>query len=240
MADNCPNCGTAAQKEQKFCPACGEPLTTEETASDPPAADPLPEAQEESILADPEPPVSPGGERVFVLRKKNYGDTSEFEDPAQPEKNEKERHPAAKSNLSLYISIFAAVLSITAIVLVIIFAVIPADRQAAKADNAPTETAATAAPTQPPTESPIAGTYELSMIDNEKFGLATMMLRGSTLEMNADYTGALMFSGKKVSDVSFNKEDHTAVFMKKDCAYSFDGNTLTIDYQDMTLVYKKK
>lgn len=236
----CPNCGISTEDAGKFCPACGTPLKAEEPDPQPVQEDaPQPDADEaapdELVSADP-----PREDRVFILREKKYGDTAEFSDPDGIGDKESEQPTAAgKSNLSLYISIFAAVLAITAIVLVVIFAVIPEHRRSDAADTASDATTATAAPTQAPTEPPIAGVYRLSSIQGEKNLLFSMLVKDGQINMAADYTGTLTVGGTSLSDVTLDKDGDTAVFLGADCTYTFDGSTLTIEYGKMTLVFKK-
>lgn len=217
MAKNCPNCGITVEDDPRFCPSCGQALT--EDKPDDTSADHQDAEQE----------------RIFVLREQNYGDTAQYNEPAELESEDK--NASARSTLSLYLSIFAFVLSLTAIVLVIIFAVVPSDRRA-QADPAE-PTVATTAPTQAPTDPPITGSYSLLQIDGGQKNLFSLMLSSSKLEMRSDFTGELKIGGGSIGTLTLDPENKTAVLMKDDCTYTFDGKRLSINFRDMTLVYQK-
>lgn len=227
MAKQCPNCGLKAEDAEKFCPACGEPLT----GGAPDEADSAPQGEETPENGEP---------RIFFLRRKKYGDTEQFDDPGELDGDDTAHGPSSlKTDLSLYISIFAAVLAIAAIVLVVIFAIIPAQQGSKDSDASPSE-AATAAPTQAPTEPPIAGEYSLSSVTGERVGFLSYLYRDCYLVMSADYTGSLRFGSGTISDVKLDKDSDKAEFLDADGTYSFDGTVLTIEYRGVTLVFKKK
>lgn len=228
----CPKCGLSVEGDEKFCPACGESLPADETAQM--------SSDDGRVFPDAsEPEEPPKEERVFILRKKKYGDTEQFDDPDGTEDRKNAHSPAAKTDLSLYISIFAAVLAITAIVMVVIFAVIPANQRSEKASGEASETVATAAPTQPPTDPPIAGEYSLSSVKGDNVGLFPMLFKDSRIVMAGDYTGTLQFGKTGISEISLDKTNGTARFLDTDGTYTFDGNVLTIDCLGATFVFKK-
>ncbi len=220
MAKNCPNCGISVEDDPKFCPACGTPFQTEPTDA---AADEPSSFNEEK-------------ERIFVLREKKYGDTERYDAPEELQTTEKDT--SLRNTLSLYFSIAAVVLSVTAVVLVIIFAVLPANQKSEAADTAETAIA-TVAPTQAPTDPPIVGSYELLKIEGTNTTLYTLILGNSTLELGADYSGTLKVNGGTIGSVTLHPGDMTAELLNTGCTYTFDGKTLTIDYRGMTLIYQK-
>lgn len=234
MEGKCPACGISVSSNHKFCPACGAPL----------AASSEPEKQNEEK------------ERRLVLRKGRYGDTEMYDHSVgkedhssrKPKKIVKAKkkapdnstEPAGAANVSLYLSLAALVISVAAIAMVLIFAVFPS------ANNAPSDTAAsdmaeqTEAPTDAPTEPPIAGTYKVSEWNGDDSNIATKMLKTATLKMESDYTGKVTVGSLELGDVSLEKGSDQAYFIDADCTYSFDGNNLTIDYKGMTLLFKKQ
>ena len=238
MPKVCEQCGCPMEDTAKFCPGCGEaapPLTE-------PEKPPKQNKKHGEVTVQPEPIIEENGEekRVFIPREKKYGDTEHFDDPGDYKEREIEKNTmAAKSNVSLYLSIFAAVLSVTAVALVIIFSVLPANRRE-QSEATPPTVQATAAPTQLPTEPPIAGTYSLLTIDADSPGLTAMLLKNSTIRMNGDDTGKLILGGTEIGDVVLDRDTATARVFNKDCGYTFDGKLLIITYSGMTLVYQKE
>lgn len=236
MAKICPDCGSVVSDDPKFCPACGASMADAEIA----AQENIPSDPADTRLSgfDGAATESIPEKRVFVLRRKKYGDTLHFED-AEPTAAASSAASDARAHLSLYLSVFALVLSVIAVTLVIIFAILPTAQRADTADTAAT-IPATAAPTQAPTEPPITGMYQLSEIRGEDLGLMSLMLGNSTLQMHADYTGAVMLGSSAIGELTLDKASDAAVLMNSDCAYTFDGKVLTIDYLGRTLVYKKE
>lgn len=238
MADKCPKCGLALRSDPKFCPACGAQLTDSAAKHE----------QDASIKAEDKPAVSgspenaglvPSEERRFVLRKTKYGDTGYYEGstddekPAKPSPEQERAHP-----LSLYLSLVAIILSATAIILVLIFAVFPSFSKSTSSDTT-AQTEQTLAPTQPPTEPPITGTYRISEFMGTETGIGMSLLKSSTLEMQSDYTGKILFGGVELGEVTLDRGADSARYMNVDCTYTFDGNILTIHYHGITIVYKK-
>ncbi len=231
MTNTCPACGISLEDDPKYCPGCGALLNTAVSGE-----------QSDASADDAENTGSeqkPSEERVFILREKSYGDTAEY-DNSHEEKDKPSDEPpkAAKLHLSLYLSVAALALSLVAVVLVIFFAVIPANERAENAEpTAPTS--AVPAPTQPPTEPPITGSYSLVEIEGEKTGFTVLLLKNTSLEMRSDYTGSLTIGGNEIGKLSLEKGGNSGEFLNLDCAYTFDGKVLTIDYIGLTLVYKK-
>lgn len=246
MAQKCPKCGLELKTEPKFCPACGAPTGF---SADPKkklskkTADKLSD-QEASKNADKEP----SEERRFVLRKTNYGDTDLYDSPGDYKKPDPPSSDATSEALSdspqnhsvsLYLSLAAIILAVAAIILVLIFAVFPSSGQSSSdpADN--TQAQQTLAPTEPPTDPPITGTYHVVEFQGKESGVGMAMLKRSTLEMKSDYTGKILFSTLELGAVTLKKGSDSATFMNINCTYTFDGSILTIDYNGITLVYKK-
>lgn len=234
MSKKCDKCGCEFEDSAKFCPGCGQAVPAE------PDAEPKSDQKHEDVTRQSEPIENEVGEqRVFILREKRYGDTEQFDDPNEYKEKEVEKSTlVSKSNVSLYLSIIAVVLSVTAVALVILFAVLPANDRTQTEATAVTEPAATA-PTQPPTEPPIKGSYSLKTIDAESPGLTGLLLKNSSLELQGDFTGKLMMGDVPIGDVILDNKEKTALFLNKTCDYSFDGKLLIITYDSMKLVYIK-
>ena len=240
MTDKCPECGVAFEGKPKYCPSCGAAQTHPDEQPyapvDSKAQTTEPSAELLSAAGD-----APPKKRMFVERERAYGDTAEYDDPREYEhKKPDPAQPSAKSTVSLYLSIVAIVLSVTAIALVIIFAVTPSDRRTDN-DDASAKTDSAKAPTMAPTEPPIVGIYQLDEIKSEETGLGALFLKGSRIEMHSDYTGTLRLGTIELGDVILEKDSDKAVFMGIDCTYSFNGKRLTIDYPPgETYVYQKE
>lgn len=226
MPRTCPDCGLAVDNEPKFCPGCGAPLPA--VRSD----------EQQNTPADSAPSEKKEEKRVFVLRRKQYGDTVHFDEPSADDRIEKDSGPAFRANLSLYLSVFAIVLSMIAIAMVVIFAVLPANQQA---ESAPTEapTAATMAPTQARTEPSIAGVYSMSEISGKFPKLYQLMLPDSKIEMRSDYAGSILIGSKIIGRVTLDRSSDKAVMMNSDCTYTFDGTVLTLIDSGTKMIYQK-
>ena len=211
MAKKCPECGISLKNNPKFCPGCGS-LTS------PAKKDPA--AVRKGDKKD-------SAQRMFYLAESRDG-------------NVKEAAASWKTGASLYLSIAAVALSLTAIVMVVFFSILPSATQA-PAESAAAETQApTAAPTMPPTEPPISGIYAVSQIQGDTSGLRSLMFKNSVLELHSDYSGALTVGSLELCKVSLDRETGSADFMNTDCSFTFDGTMLVINYNGMTLVYRKE
>ena len=225
MAKKCPECGISLKNNPKFCPGCG--FLTSPAKTDPAAV-------RKGDKKD-------SAQRMFYLPEKQYGDTVEYvhHDDSR-DGNVKEAAASWKTGASLYLSIAAVALSLTAIVMVVFFSILPSATQA-PAESAAAETQApTAAPTMPPTEPPISGIYAVSQIQGDTSGLRSLMFKNSVLELHSDYSGALTVGSLELCKVSLDRETGSADFMNTDCSFTFDGTMLVINYNGMTLVYRKE
>ncbi len=246
MERKCPVCGLELKTDPKFCPACGASTgfsadsgkKRSKKAADKPAD------HKSSTNADKEP----SEERRFVLRETNYGDTELYDSPGDYKKTDppsseptsgSSSDPPKYYSVSLYLSLAAIILAVAAIILVLVFAVFPSAGQSSSDPADSTQAEQTLAPTEPPTDPPIAGTYQVYKFQGKESGIGMAMLKISTIEMEADYTGTIYFSTLELGKVTLQKGSDSATFMNVDCTYTFDGSILTIDYKGVTLVYKK-
>ena len=69
-------------------------------------------------------------------------------------------------------------------------------------------------------------------------GLLSRFLREQP-ERDADIFIRKYYMLDPYADIALDKETGSARFLNTDCTFRFDGKVLTIDYNDMTLVYKK-
>ena len=233
MTKTCPECGLSVENDPKYCPSCGAAISARTME----LSDELPK----TTLRDESDQVAPRGDeqekRVFIRRKKRYGDTSQYNDHSSLDADSSSEL-ARKVSLSLYLSITAVVLAIAAIAIAIIFVAMPSGNSAAAAEK---ETAAaTPAPTEPPTEPPITGTYELNELQGQNRNVYSLMLRSSRIQMQEDYTGKVTLGSWELGSVKLDKETNTATFLGLEGKYTFDGKILAIDYREVTLVYKKQ
>lgn len=226
MAKICPGCGLSVGDDPRFCPGCGAPLAAKTAVEQQNT-----EADEAQRKRDEQ------RRRIFVLKRKQYGDTVRFDETTDEATGEKEKKSALRTNLSLYFSVCAFVLSLIAVTLVVIFAIVPGEQRAAESVSSP---APTVAPTQAPTEPPITGTYDLYEIRGGDLGLLSLLLNSSKLEMQGDYTGSVLTGGRSAGSVTLDQKSDSAVFLDMDCTYTFDSKVLTISYGESTLIYKKE
>ena len=242
MTHQCPDCGITYEGDPKFCPGCGAALRFDERS---PYA---PEDKKTTVTPDPVQLIdhtedTDKEQRMFILRKRTYGDTAEYsDDQGYHDKEVEKQDDAKKLSLSLYLSVIAIVLSLTAIAMVIIFAILPSNKRADVTDPAASsQPAETRAPTQPPTEPPIVGNYTLAEIKGEDVGISVSMLKTGVLKLYSDYTGVLKVDRFELGDVMLEKGSRHAVFLDTECEYTFDGSKiLTFEYKGVTLVYKKE
>lgn len=247
MVYRCPECGLELKTKPKFCPACGAPIgvSADPGRKRPRKAADKPVDYKSSKSADKEP----SEEKRFVLRETTYGDTDLFDSPggykkpappsSKPTSESSSDSSKKNHSVSLYLSLAAVILAVAAIILVLIFCVFPSMGQSSSESTDSTQAEQTLAPTEPPTDPPIAGTYQISKFQGKESGVGMVMLKTSTLEMEADYTGKIYFSTIELGEVTLQKGSDSATFMNVDCTYTFDGSILTIDYNGVTLVYKK-